>query len=67
MGTLSLGYAEKLIMGVGAKAALLAGLVFAAAGLLFFTRAPVDGNLGRRHPAGDVPARHRRGARVPGR
>jgi len=43
MGTLSLGYAEKLIMGVGPKRVLLAGLVFAAAGLLFFTRAPVDG------------------------
>jgi EmrB/QacA subfamily drug resistance transporter len=43
MGTLSLGYAEKLIMGVGAKAALVAGLAFATAGLLLFARAPVDG------------------------
>jgi EmrB/QacA subfamily drug resistance transporter len=43
MGTLSLGYAEKLIMGIGAKSALVAGLTFAGAGLLLFARAPVDG------------------------
>ncbi|HEV3378483.1 MAG TPA: DHA2 family efflux MFS transporter permease subunit [Thermoleophilaceae bacterium] len=42
MGTLSLGYAEKLIMGIGAKATLIAGLGFAAVGLLLFSRAPVD-------------------------
>jgi EmrB/QacA subfamily drug resistance transporter len=44
MGTLSLGYAEKLIMGIGAKAALVSGLVAATAGLLLFARAPVDGS-----------------------
>jgi EmrB/QacA subfamily drug resistance transporter len=44
MGTLSLGYAEKLIMGIGPRAALVAGLVSAGAGLLLFARAPVDGN-----------------------
>src|SRR4029079_15360192 len=43
MGTLSLGYAEKLIMGVVARQILLVGLVFATAGLLVFARAPVDG------------------------
>jgi fucose permease len=43
MGTLSLGYAERLIMGVGARQILIVGLGFATAGLLFFTRAPVDG------------------------
>ena len=43
MGTLSLGYAEKLIMGIGPRAALVAGLIAAAAGLLLFARAPVDG------------------------
>ena len=43
MGTLSLGYAERLIMGIGPKAALIAGLVAAGAGLLLFARAPVDG------------------------
>ena len=43
MGTLSLGYAERLIMGVGAKTALVAGLTVAGAGLLLFARAPVDG------------------------
>jgi EmrB/QacA subfamily drug resistance transporter len=42
MGTLSLGYAERLIMGIGARAALIAGLAFGAAGLLLFARAPVD-------------------------
>ncbi len=44
MGTLSLGYAERLIMGIGPKAALIAGLAVAAAGLLLFARAPVDGS-----------------------
>jgi EmrB/QacA subfamily drug resistance transporter len=44
MGTLSLGFAEKLIMGIGARAALIAGLVAAAAGLLLFTQAPVNGD-----------------------
>ena len=43
MGTLSLGFAERLIMGIGARAALVAGLICAAAGLLLFARAPVDG------------------------
>jgi len=44
MGTLSLGYAERLIMGIGPRAALVAGLAAAAAGLLLFARAPVDGS-----------------------
>jgi MFS family permease len=44
MGTLSLRYSEQLIMGIGARNTLLAGLVFALAGLLLFTQAPVDGN-----------------------
>jgi EmrB/QacA subfamily drug resistance transporter len=44
MGTLSLRYAERLIMGIGSRAALIAGLVSAAAGLVLFARAPVDGN-----------------------
>ncbi len=43
MGVLSLGYAEKLIMGIGPKAATIAGLVLAGAGLVLFARAPVDG------------------------
>ena len=43
MGTLSLGFAERLIMGIGARAALIAGLIFAGGGLLLFARAPVDG------------------------
>ena len=43
MGTLSLGFAERLIMGVGPRSTLVAGLVAAGAGLLLFARAPVDG------------------------
>ena len=44
MGTLSLGYAERIIMGIGPRAALIAGLVLSGAGLLLFARSPVDGN-----------------------
>jgi EmrB/QacA subfamily drug resistance transporter len=44
MGWLSLGYAQKLIMGTGPRAALLGGLVAAGASLVLFARAPVDGN-----------------------
>jgi EmrB/QacA subfamily drug resistance transporter len=44
MGALSLGFAERLIMGIGARSALIAGLVLAGSGLLLFTRAPVDGS-----------------------
>ena len=43
MGTLSLRFSERLIMGFGPRTTLIAGLVFAAAGLLLFARAPVDG------------------------
>jgi EmrB/QacA subfamily drug resistance transporter len=44
MGTLSLGFAERLIMGIGPRAALIAGLVLAGAGMVLFARAPVDGS-----------------------
>jgi EmrB/QacA subfamily drug resistance transporter len=44
IGTLSLRYSERLIMRFGAKNTLLPGLVLIGAGLLLFTRAPVDGN-----------------------
>ena len=44
MGTLSLGFAERLIMGFGPRAALIAGLASAGAGLLLFARTPVDGS-----------------------
>jgi EmrB/QacA subfamily drug resistance transporter len=44
MGTLSLGFAERLMMGIGPRSALIAGLLAAAAGLVLFARAPVDGN-----------------------
>ncbi len=42
MGALSIGFAERIIMGIGARAALVAGLTAAGAGLLLFARAPVD-------------------------
>jgi EmrB/QacA subfamily drug resistance transporter len=41
IGTLSLGYAEKLITRFGARTTLLPGLVLIAAGLALFSRAPV--------------------------
>ena len=44
MGTLSLGFAERLIMGLGARRTLVTGLVAAAAGLLVLARSPVDGS-----------------------
>jgi EmrB/QacA subfamily drug resistance transporter len=44
MGWLSLGYAEKLIMGIGPRASLVGGLVAATIALLLFARTPVDGN-----------------------
>jgi EmrB/QacA subfamily drug resistance transporter len=44
MGTLSLCFAERLIMGIGARSALIAGLVLAGAGLLLFAQAPVGGS-----------------------
>jgi EmrB/QacA subfamily drug resistance transporter len=43
MGGLSLGLAEKLIMGIGPRSALLAGLALIVVGLLLFARTPVDG------------------------
>jgi EmrB/QacA subfamily drug resistance transporter len=44
MGTLSLRYSERLIMRFGPTRTLPVGLVLLTAGLLLFTRAPVDGN-----------------------
>jgi predicted MFS family arabinose efflux permease len=44
MGTLSLGFAERLIMGFGPRPTLVAGLLAAAAGLLLFTQAPIEAN-----------------------
>jgi EmrB/QacA subfamily drug resistance transporter len=41
IGTLSLGYAEKLITRFGARTTLLPGLVLIAVGLAYFSRAPV--------------------------
>jgi EmrB/QacA subfamily drug resistance transporter len=44
MGTLSLGFAERLIMGIGPRPALVGGLALSAAGLLVLARSPVDGS-----------------------
>jgi hypothetical protein len=42
IGTLSLGFAARLITRFGARATLLPGLVLIVAGLLWFQRVPVD-------------------------
>ncbi len=44
MGTLSVRYAEPLIMRFGARRALVTGMVLVAASLALFTRAPVGGD-----------------------
>jgi MFS family permease len=43
MGTLSLGFSEKLIMRFGPRTTLIPGVVFIGAGLLLLARTPVDG------------------------
>jgi EmrB/QacA subfamily drug resistance transporter len=45
MGTLSLGFSEKLIMRFGPRRTLMPGLVMIAGGLLLFARTPLDGNF----------------------
>jgi len=45
MGTLSLGFSEKLIMRFGPRRTLMPGLVMIAGGLLLFARTPVDGSF----------------------
>jgi EmrB/QacA subfamily drug resistance transporter len=45
MGVLSLGVSAKLVMRYGIRAPLVAGLGLAAAGLVLFARAPVDGSF----------------------
>jgi EmrB/QacA subfamily drug resistance transporter len=47
MGTLSLRFSEPIITRFGARNALIPGLIFIAAGLALFSRAPVDGNYWR--------------------
>jgi EmrB/QacA subfamily drug resistance transporter len=44
MGALSLHYTERLVTRFGARATLRPGLVLIAAGMLWFTRAPVHGS-----------------------
>jgi EmrB/QacA subfamily drug resistance transporter len=44
MGTLSVRFAEPLVMRFGARRTLLPGLVLIAVGLALFTRTPVDGS-----------------------
>jgi MFS family permease len=45
MAVMSLGFSAKLVMRFGLRSPLFVGLLFAAAGLLLFARAPVDGTL----------------------
>jgi EmrB/QacA subfamily drug resistance transporter len=44
IGTLSLGYSDRLILRFGARAVLLPSLVLIGAGLVLFTQVPVDGS-----------------------
>jgi len=44
MGSLSLGFSEKLIMRFGPRTALIPGVCLVVVALLLFARAPVDGN-----------------------
>ena len=44
MGTLSLGFSEKLIMRFGPRTTLIPGVIMVGIGLLLFARTPVDGN-----------------------
>jgi EmrB/QacA subfamily drug resistance transporter len=44
MGTLSLGFSEKLIMRFGPRTTLIPGVAMVGLGLLLFARTPVDGN-----------------------
>jgi MFS family permease len=45
MGTMSLGFSERLIMRFGPRRTLIAGLILIGAGLLLFARTPVDGSF----------------------
>ena len=44
MGTMSLGFSEKLIMRFGPRTTLIPGVAMIGVGLLLFARTPVDGN-----------------------
>jgi EmrB/QacA subfamily drug resistance transporter len=44
MGTLSLGFSERLIMRFGPRTTLIPGVAMVGVGLLLFARTPVDGN-----------------------
>lgn len=45
MGTLSLGFSEKLIMRFGPRTTLIPGVLMIGGGLLLFARTPVDGEF----------------------
>jgi EmrB/QacA subfamily drug resistance transporter len=44
MGTMSLGFSEKLIMRFGPRTTLIPGVIIVGIGLLLFARTPVDGD-----------------------
>ena len=64
MGLFSLGLSAKIVMRYGIKPPLATGLLLAAAGLLLFARAPVDGNFVVDVLPEHDPARLRRGPGV---
>ena len=45
MGTMSLGFSERLIMRFGPRQTLIVGMLLTALGLLLFARTPVDGSF----------------------
>ena len=59
MGAFSIGLSAKLVMRFGFRIPLATGLLVAAAGLVLFARAPVDGNFARRRAPEHDPARDR--------
>ena len=63
MGTLSVRYAERLIMNFGARTTLIPGLVLIGAAL--FAAGACGRQLRPSRPAGDDPARLRRRRRLP--
>ena len=65
IGVLSLFVSPRLGLRFGPRAVLLGGLTLITLALLWMARLPVDGDVRRRPPAGDAPARRRRGHLVP--
>ncbi len=65
MGTLSLGFSERLIMRFGPKTTLIPGVISVGLGLLLLARTPVDGTYLTDLLAADAAGRPRRRHRLP--